>query len=151
MLVPAVILFALLNMSSFTHGHFLVHASYTEVSGFGVDHHVYGLNAFGLIVFVALISLYWGLMMGTQGPDNGQTIGMRRAGIRVVADDGHELSGARACVRFVIMALLWIAFVVPGLLDCLWPLWDRERRALHDLICRTHVVQVDSPRRTWTP
>ena len=28
-------------------------------------------------------------------------------------------------------------------LDCLWPLWDRESRALHDRLARTRVTRSD--------
>jgi uncharacterized RDD family membrane protein YckC len=40
--------------------------------------------------------------------------------------------------------VLFVMLVVTGLyllLDYLWPLWDRENRALHDMIARTHVVR----------
>jgi uncharacterized RDD family membrane protein YckC len=32
--------------------------------------------------------------------------------------------------------------VLPWLLDNLWPLWDGENRAIHDMIVSTHVVKV---------
>jgi uncharacterized RDD family membrane protein YckC len=31
--------------------------------------------------------------------------------------------------------------LIPWLLDNLWPLWDDENRALHDMVCSTHVVR----------
>lgn len=147
-LIPGVALFVFLNAVSSTHGHFLLHAFYTQASG---EHHEYGLNPPGLAIWVGLISLYWGVLMGRRGRENGQTVGMRRLGIRVVADDGRELTGGRAIIRFVLMVVMWLAFVIPGVIDCLWPLWERESRALHDLICRTHVVQTESLSRTWSP
>ena len=30
---------------------------------------------------------------------------------------------------------------IPTILDVLWPLWDDENRALHDMIVRTHVLR----------
>ncbi len=33
-------------------------------------------------------------------------------------------------------------FSVPWLLDVLWPLWDDQRRALHDMLVDTRVVGV---------
>jgi uncharacterized RDD family membrane protein YckC len=49
------------------------------------------------------------------------------------------------------MAVMWMALVLPGLIDCMWPLWDAERRAFHDIICGTHVVRAPKPATTWTP
>jgi uncharacterized RDD family membrane protein YckC len=31
--------------------------------------------------------------------------------------------------------------LIPYLLNYLWPLWDDQNRALHDMIVSTHVVQ----------
>jgi hypothetical protein len=49
--------------------------------------------------------------------------------------------------QFVVIYLLFqvvggIAFGLPWLIDALWPLWDRENRALHDMIVKSHVVRV---------
>ena len=146
-LVPAVAVFWVLDQWSLTHGHFLLHASFTD----GYDRHFYGLNPFGLIAWLLIVSLSWGVLMGRTGAENGQTIGMRRTGVRVVADDGYELTGARALVRFLIQTVLLVLFVIPGLLDALWALVDSENRAWHDLVCRTHLVRVDRTRPMWRP
>lgn len=150
-LIPAAALFWLLDAVSLTHGHFLIHVTYSHGSGGSFSQHTYGLNPFGLVVWLLILSLYWGVLMARPGSDNGQTIGMRRAGIRVVADSGRELTGAQAILRFAAQAVLWLAFVLPGLLDVLWPLIERENRTWHDLLCRTHVVRTTTPTRTWTP
>ena len=34
-----------------------------------------------------------------------------------------------------------ITFGLLWLLDCLWPLWDDENRALHDMIVNSRVVR----------
>jgi len=31
--------------------------------------------------------------------------------------------------------------LIPWLLDVLWPLWDDQNRALHDMAVQTHVVR----------
>jgi uncharacterized RDD family membrane protein YckC len=31
--------------------------------------------------------------------------------------------------------------LIPYLLDVLWPLWDDERRAIHDMVVGTRVVE----------
>lgn len=89
--------------------------------------------------------------MGRSGAENGQTIGMRRAGVRVVADDGYELTALRAYGPTLVQVALWLLFVIPGMLDALSALVDRENRTWHDLICRTHVVRTTPAARTWSP
>jgi uncharacterized RDD family membrane protein YckC len=46
--------------------------------------------------------------------------------------------------EFLIKTVLfgWVggSFVIGWLLDVLWPLWDGENRALHDMIVATRVV-----------
>ena len=34
-----------------------------------------------------------------------------------------------------------VTFGLAGLLDVLWPLWDEENRALHDMVVNTRVVK----------
>lgn len=136
---------------SFSHGHFLLHLTITHTSDGVYRRDVYGLSPIGLILWLLIVSLYWGFLMGRPGGDNGQTIGMRRTGIRVVSDDGHEVTALRAILRFLAQAVLWVVFFLPGLLDSLWPLWEHENRTLHDLLCRTHVVRTGPQTRTWSP
>lgn len=42
----------------------------------------------------------------------------------------------------------WVGFLflLAGLLDVLWPLWDPHNQALHDKVARTNVVRTDSAR-----
>ena len=54
---------------------------------------------------------------------------------------------AWAALREVVIKVLLVGIassiipVLPWLLDILWPLWDDENRALHDMIVQTHVVK----------
>lgn len=68
----------------------------------------------------------------------GQTIGMRAWRLRVVSSDGGALPWSRALLRF---ALAWVSLLALGL-GFLWCLVDRERRAWHDLVVRTHVERL---------
>lgn len=136
-----------LHAVSFTRGDFAFHLTITS----NFVQHVYGLNPLGWAVWLLVVSIPWGLLIGRSGPGNGQTVGMRALNIRIVADDGHELSAIRAMGRCIIQGGLWILFAVPGVIDVVWALFDRESRTLHDLICRTHVVRTEPARRTWSP
>jgi len=90
--------------------------------------------------------LYAPLLLGRPGAQNGQTIGKRAMGIRVVREDGRPLTFATAVVRETLGRQL-PAFITSGLylpVDYLWPLWDGRRQALHDKIGRTLVIRADA-------
>ena len=79
---------------------------------------------------------------------NGSTLGKAALGARVVRADGAPMTFARAFVRDAL--LKWgLIYCLGGvltlglvpLLDVLWPLWDEESRALHDLPVRTRVIR----------
>jgi uncharacterized RDD family membrane protein YckC len=79
---------------------------------------------------------------------NGQTVGHRAVGTRIVRSDGSRLSGGNAALREVVVKSFVIEglggtfslFIVP-LVNYLWPLWDDKNEALHDKICSTKVVE----------
>ena len=98
-------------------------------------------------VFAGLL-YYPALMRHT----NGRTLGKIALGIQVVRTDGRAMSMARAAWREVALksVLLGLIGALPlvGLIasqiyfwaDGLWPLWDRENRALHDMFAGTRVA-----------
>jgi uncharacterized RDD family membrane protein YckC len=67
---------------------------------------------------------------------SGRTVGMAAFGVRVVRDDGTEVSGRRAVVRTLALPLSFL-FLGLGFVGIL--LGDR-RRALHDVIAGTAVI-----------
>ena len=78
---------------------------------------------------------------------NGRTLGRMACGIRVARVDGAPMDFKRAFLREAV--LKWGLFYGIGaltlgiltLIDVLWPLWDEQNRALHDLLARTRVVR----------
>jgi uncharacterized RDD family membrane protein YckC len=91
-----------------------------------------------LIVGLMGVVLYAPLMLAFCG---GQTLGKRAVGIRVELGDGGSIGLGLALGREVLIKAL-VFGVIPfiGFLNVLWPLWDGENRALHDLICGSRVV-----------
>jgi uncharacterized RDD family membrane protein YckC len=137
LLIPAVVLF------------FVVVAGAIGVSG---DDDTSTWAAIGaIILYVVLISalilLYAPLLMMRQGERNGQTLGKQMLGIRVVRNSGQPMGFWWAALREVGVKGLAVGIasaiipVLPWLLDVLWPLWDGENRALHDMAVQTHVVR----------
>ena len=77
----------------------------------------------------------------TNGGVRGQSLGKRIMGIAVRDVGGGQIGAARAMFRSLFVLFLWY-FVIPLVVDSLWPLWDRQGQALHDKMARTLVVEV---------
>ncbi|MFF4619490.1 RDD family protein [Nonomuraea jabiensis] len=86
----------------------------------------------GLVAFLYfwLLHAFW----------NGQTLGKRLFGMRVVQENGARITVAQAAVRQIVeTALAWIC-CVGSLVDLGWILFDHRKQAVHDKVARTVVV-----------
>jgi uncharacterized RDD family membrane protein YckC len=108
---------------------------------------VVGASLLSLLIWSAVLLLYAPLLMIRQGERNGQTLGKQFVGIRVVRDTSEPFGFWWAVVREVVVKNILVSAVsifipvLPWLLDSLWPLWDGENRAVHDMIVSTHVIK----------
>lgn len=97
-----------------------------------------------------VLAIYSGAFMSRTA---GQTPGKAAVGIRVMRADGRPIGFWWAVWRSVIVreVLFWFGAVLTGGLlvvaQYLWPLWDDQRRALHDFVARSRVVQDADGRR----
>lgn len=83
---------------------------------------------------------------------NGETLGNRATGTRVVMADGSPITSDAALKRVGVITALAIAPLagaalvtlagLGGLLDRLWPLWDPRKQTLHDKVAETIVIRV---------
>jgi uncharacterized RDD family membrane protein YckC len=104
----------------------------------GGDKFEFHFGAGGFLISLIVGVLYYGLQNGS-----GQTIGKRVAGIRVVdAGTGTSIGPGRGIWRYLFGYVLTLLCAVPGLLDVLWPLWDKRRQALHDKVVNSVVERV---------
>jgi uncharacterized RDD family membrane protein YckC len=100
----------------------------------------------GFLAYLVVALFYAPLLMAREGRGNGQTWGKQILGIRVVRDSGEPFSFGYAAVREILVKGLGVGIAssiipfIPFLLDYLWPLWDDENRAVHDIVVSTHVV-----------
>lgn len=100
-----------------------------------------------LAISFALYAAYTGFLMVRPGPSNGQTLGKQLLGIRVVRTDGRPVTLGTVAIRhwlmkyvvFGIIAVITLYLVT--LLKYLWPPWDKESRAFHDMAASTRVVR----------
>jgi uncharacterized RDD family membrane protein YckC len=112
----------------------------------------------GGLVGIALAILYAPFFMQRDGERNGQTLGKQWVGIRVVRVSGERMGWGWGLLREVVLKglalsvassiasgltffLLGIGGIAPYLADYLWPLWDDQNRAVHDMIAETRVVR----------
>lgn len=96
--------------------------------------------------------VYYPLLMRAT---DGRTLGKLATRIRVVRTDHEPMSLGRAAWREVVIKTIVItgipyAGVLLDLVDGLWPLWDRENRAIHDMLAGTRVVRAGIPRASDT-
>ena len=99
----------------------------------------------GIFAIAAAIIIAFGYYPYTMR-GSGQTPGKKIVGIRVVRDDGGEITLGWAALREIdVKGLLFGSiggsFLIPWLLNYLWPLWDESNRALHDMLVKSHVVR----------
>ena len=100
----------------------------------------------GFLAYLVVAFLYAPLLMKREGQHNGQTWGKQALGIRVIRDSGEEMTFGPAALREIVIKGFAVGIAssiipfIPWFLDFFWPLWDDENRALHDIVCSTHVV-----------
>jgi uncharacterized RDD family membrane protein YckC len=84
--------------------------------------------------------------MKRRGRHNGQSWGKQMCKIRVIRADGKQMRFSDAALRQIIYksfgGIVASTFVplFPWILNYLWPTWDEQHRALHDLAADTRVV-----------
>jgi uncharacterized RDD family membrane protein YckC len=101
----------------------------------------------GFLAYLVVAFLYAPILMAREGPHNGQTWGKQMMGIRVIRDAGESMSFGWAALREIVVKSFGVGVAssiipfIPWFLDSFWPLWDDQNRALHDMVCSTHVVR----------
>jgi uncharacterized RDD family membrane protein YckC len=100
-----------------------------------------------VVLAVVVAFLYAPVFMMRKGKHNGQSPGKQLMGIRVVRLSGEPMSFGWSLLReFVMKGIVFDSIgggilFVPTLLNYLWPLWDEQNRALHDMALGTRVVR----------
>ena len=104
------------------------------------------IGLFFALIPVLIVSLvYQPFWMSRNG---GATIGKQAMKITVIRTNGQQTDFGWSALRQVVViqglfGVLGGIFLlgIPILLDYLWPLWDEENRALHDMLVQSRVVK----------
>lgn len=137
--VPALVIMGLLGIG-------VVGASSTE-SGFALILSILAAAFVSLLVIVVVTFIYAPVTMMRSGEHNGQTLGKQIFGIRVIRTTGEPMDFLWSAFREVIVKNFGVGlagtatFGLAYLANYLWPLWDGEKRALHDMAVSTRVVR----------
>jgi len=77
------------------------------------------------------------------GSTKGQTLGkmVMKIAVRDI-NSGSQISHARSMARILLMGLFFSAYLVPLVIDCLWPLLEPRHRSWHDMATRSIVVDL---------
>jgi uncharacterized RDD family membrane protein YckC len=110
----------------------------THVLVNGRDTLHFNLGGAGLVLLLVLGALYSGLMIGLRG----QTLGMMAARVKAVDGTTGGLIGFwRAVGRDLFERVLGALFLIPLIIDLLFPVWDPRRQTLHDKATNTVVIR----------
>jgi uncharacterized RDD family membrane protein YckC len=95
--------------------------------------------AFGL---VGLAGVVWAIVNAVRAGREGQSYGKRVMGIRLARlSDGQPIGGGLGFLRLFLNWIFWVACIVPGVLNLLWPLWDGRNQTWCDKIAKSVVVK----------
>jgi len=102
---------------------------------------IYHFSVLAPILQIAIVILYGGLLCGSA---RGQTIGMMAVKVRAIdAEAGGPIGAWRGLGRAAFEYFLFIVFIIPWVIDMLFPLWDSRCQTLHDKVTNTVVVKLN--------
>jgi len=109
-------------------------------SGSTVVHVIGGIVSFGVFVLIGL--LYWVIFAHKQ---NGQTLGMKLLGLRVISKGGGPANMAQLTIRWICLIFDAIPYTWPftGLVGFIVILCSRDRQRIGDHLARTLVIATD--------
>lgn len=102
--------------------------------------HTARAGALEFVLILAVGATYFGTLNGT---GTGQTLGNKAAGIAVRDATTNEVIGyQRGLLRWFVRFALYLFLFLPGFLNDLWPLWNKQRQSLADQAARSVVIRM---------
>jgi uncharacterized RDD family membrane protein YckC len=124
----------------------LIVAAAAARDGSGAERALLIITIVASLLVMAAHLFYAPLLMRRGGRCNGQTFGKQATSIRVIRADGDPMRFSDAAMRQIVyksfggMVASTFIPLFPWILNYLWPTWDEEHRALHDMAAKTRVV-----------
>lgn len=117
----------------------LVSGVFVSIGGFSYSQNHFNYSGLGLgtLAGIAYILYFW-------IKQDGQTIGKKVMGIKIVTTTGKPIDFSVALTRY-------IGYMLSGLifnLGYLWVIFDTYKQGWHDKLANTYVVKTDSQKRT---
>jgi uncharacterized RDD family membrane protein YckC len=107
------------------------------IAGANINHSVDA--TLGLI---SLVGVVWAIINAVRAGRDGQSYGKKVMGIRLARlADGQPIGGGLGFLRLFLNWILWVACIVPGALNLLWPLWDSKNQTWSDKAAKSVVVK----------
>jgi uncharacterized RDD family membrane protein YckC len=134
--IPLAIVNAILNAALGT-----VHVVKLINGTYGTQRSIQGpAHVFIVIGTVVVAGLYFAILNGTH---SGQTVGNRAPGIAVRdATTGEVIGFKRGLLRWFIRSVLYLALILPGILNDLFPLWDDRNQTIADKAAHSVVIRL---------
>jgi uncharacterized RDD family membrane protein YckC len=127
-------------ISALTHSFHYSHIA-TNSNGFSSDNRSFRWGMPGALLSPLIVVGYGTLMCGGS---RAQTPGMMVARTKAVkVSTGAPIGYAAALGRALFEWFLAAIFLVPWVLDMLFPLWDPKKQTLHDKVSGTIVIKAD--------
>lgn len=99
-----------------------------------------GAAVAGLVINALVLGSYFGVLNGV---GDGQTIGNKATGIAVRDSTSNQPIGAsRGWLRWFVRFALYMFFLLPGIVNDVWPLWDARRQTLADKVAQSVMVRI---------
>lgn len=91
---------------------------------------------------IAVVGVLWAVYNAFLAGRTGQSTGKRLLGIRLARYmDGQVVGPGYGVLRLFMNAVFWAICIIPGVLNYLWPLWDRKSQTWSDKIASSVVVR----------
>ncbi len=100
------------------------------------EHPYYLLNQIIMLSTIFITGFAFYIWFWSHG---GQTLGMKTWMLRLVSEDGNEITRKQAAIRTIAAVLSWSIFGM----GFIWSLIDSRKRTWHDILSASYLVQLE--------
>lgn len=123
--------FIMASLASIATTYFL-----NDLNAITKGHPYYLLNQIIILSTIMLTGLVFYIGFWSHG---GQTLGMKTWMLKLMSNDGNEITRKQASIRALAAILSWSVFGM----GFLWSLIDTKKRTWHDILSASYLVQLE--------